>query len=147
MISSIGWTKGFPVGPDPRLTPGTLCGKADQRRYPEGIAYCERNVDTNQKKIIIRNYDSELGYSVGSMNRQEFKIDHFIPLCAGGSNENRNLWPQHRSVYEVTDPMEPLICEKMAAGRLKQADAIRLVRAAKLDLSKVQQTLEYLESL
>lgn len=147
LISSLGFAKGFPISPDVRLTPGSLCGKADTHRYPEGIAYCERDVNTNLKKVVIKTYDSQLGYSVGEMNRQDFKIDHFIPLCAGGSNEKRNLWPQHKSVYQVTDPLEPLLCEKMAQGLLRQAEAIKLIREAKLDLSKVDETLEYLESL
>lgn len=141
------WAKGFPTNPDPRLTPGSLCNDPDETRYPERIAYCKRDVSTGLKKQIIAIYDQRLGYSVGEMNRQEFKIDHFIPLCAGGSNTKENLWPQHRTVYQQTDPLEPVLCEKMQSGRLRQADAIRLIREAKLDLTRVEETLEYIENL
>ena len=81
------------------------------------------------------------------MPRADFKIDHYIPLCAGGSNDESNLWPQHESVYQITDPLEPLVCEKMAAGKLTQAQAIELVRQAKNDLSKADVIINHVDSL
>ncbi len=137
----------FPVGPNQKLTPGKLCDKPTAHRYPEQIAYCERDVSYETKEILIKNYDQKLGFQIESMDRAEFKIDHFIPLCAGGSNDTVNLWPQHKSVYEITDPVEPLICEKMLNGRLKQADAINLIMKAKLNLSQVPAVMKVLNSL
>lgn len=137
----------FPLGPDPHLTPGDLCQRADERRYPERISYCRRDVATRLKRAIVEMYDRELGFHVAEMNRGDFKIDHFIPLCAGGSNAAENLWPQHKSVYEITDPLEPLVCEKMAQGRLSQSDAIELIRTGKHDLSRVPEILDHLHSL
>jgi hypothetical protein len=81
------------------------------------------------------------------MNRADFKIDHFIPLCAGGSNDSVNLWPQHKNVYEITDPIEPLLCAKMAQGRLSQTDAIKLIVRAKTDLSQVALVIKILQRL
>ncbi len=126
----------FPTGPDAALTPGVLCSNPDEYRYPEKIKYCERDVSTSQKAAIFQKYD-QIGYRTRSMKRQAFKIDHYIPLCAGGSNDSRNLWPQHESVYEVTDKLEALICEKMAAGRLKQKDAVVIIMEAKNNLDEV----------
>lgn len=123
----------FPSSPDPRLTPGSLCGKSSNYRYPERISYCPRDVDSNEKREIIARYDRQLGTRIGWMNRAEFKIDHYIPLCMGGGNELENLWPQHMSVYAHTDPIEELACKKMAEGRLRQADAIKAIRRAKAD--------------
>lgn len=137
----------FPLGPDPVLTPGAVCQSSRVTRYPEKIKYCDRNVGSQLKRQIFRDYDRELGYSTHTLNRMAFKIDHFIPLCAGGSNDRNNLWPQHRTVYEITDPMEPLICDKMAQGRLAQAKAIELIRTGKLNLQKVPEIMHYLESL
>lgn len=129
------------------MTPGSLCPRADETRYPERIKYCQRNVDRETKQDIIREYDRKLGYEIGSMPRYDFKIDHVIPLCAGGSNSRDNLWPQHKSVYNITDPMEPLACDKMKMGRLRQADAVRMIIRAKLDLRLVPETIRYFESL
>ena len=137
----------FPTSPDPKLTPGSLCEKPDKTRYPEKIDYCDRDVETERKRMIIKMYDAKLGYHVGSMNRGDFKIDHLIPLCMGGSNENDNLWPQHKSVYAQTDMLEQIGCEKMAKGRLRQADAIRLLKQAKLDLRRAPEVLAYFKGL
>jgi hypothetical protein len=137
----------FPTGPDQQMTPGELCAHPDSYRYPEHIPYCSRNVVGDLKKQIIRDYDSQLGYSIESMPRQDFKIDHLIPLCAGGANSEDNLWPQHKTIYAITDPMEPLICQKMSDGKLKQRDAVEMIKAGKLDLSKVPDIMARLQAL
>lgn len=136
----------FPKGPEEVLTPGALCNTPDAYRYPEKIKYCERDVSTSQKSAIFQKYD-QMGYRTRSMKRQSFKIDHYIPLCAGGSNESKNLWPQHQTVYEVTDKLEALICEKMAAGRLKQVDAVDIIMEAKNNLDQVPEIVDRVSSL
>ena len=137
----------FPQGPDPILTPGELCSTGNIRRYPEGIRYCPRDVQSDEKRNIIDTYDKARGFQVGQMPRGQFKIDHYIPLCAGGSNERDNLWPQHESIYNVTDPLEAAICEKMSQGKLKQADAIAIIKQGKADLSSVASLLDKLKHL
>jgi hypothetical protein len=137
----------YPEGPDLRLTPGSLCDHPTERRYPERIAYCHRNVESQLKREIFREYDSKLGYNTTRMDRQSFKIDHYIPLCMGGSNEKDNLWPQHVSVYTLTDPMEGLACEKMAEGKLSQDHAIELIKRGKNDHGKIDAVLEELNQL
>lgn len=138
---------GFPEMPNPSKTPGSLCAHSSKRRYPEGIVYCERNVDTKLKNQIIREYDEQFGYTIRQMDRQQFKIDHFIPLSIGGSNEKSNLWPQHRSVYEVTDPLEHLLSEKISQGLIKQDEAVRVIREAKTNLGRVPELIHYVESM
>lgn len=137
----------YPTSPDPKLTPGSLCDRPSAKRYPEGIAYCKRNVESETKREIMREYDARLGYRVTSMQRAAFKIDHYIPLCAGGSNHVDNLWPQHVTVYTVTDPLEPAICGKMGQGKLRQADAVALIKRAKANLDQVPAILRQVESL
>lgn len=136
----------FPTGPNLEMTPGDVCHHADEYRYPEKIAYCVRNVDSQLKKEIIREYDQDFGYSIQQMDRMKFKIDHFIPLCMGGSNDKSNLWPQHESVYKITDPLEPAMCNKMAEGKLLQAEAIDLIKYAKQHLDEVPRILREIES-
>jgi hypothetical protein len=124
--------------PDERMTPGVLCSRnqADTSRYPEHIPYCSRSVSSGLKRDIIAAYDRDLGYGVGRMNRGDFKIDHFIPLCMGGANERGNLWPQHKSIYVQTDLIEQRLCELMAAGQLSQADAVAKIRRVKFHLDE-----------
>lgn len=146
-VSSLAYSSNFPTGPNPQLTPGKLCDRPTTYRYPEHIAYCDRDVSYDSKELIIARYDQQLGYHINSLNRGDFKIDHYIPLCAGGSNDITNLWPQHKSIYNITDPVEPLVCEKMLAGKLRQADAIKLITRAKNYLSQVAEVMRILKSL
>lgn len=130
----------FPSGPDATLTPGKLCDRPDAHRYPEQIAYCNRNVDSQLKKELFVKYD-QLGFRTRQMNRMDFKIDHYIPLCMGGSNDETNLWPQHKSIYNITDPLEPVLCQKMQEGRLLQKKAVEYIVYAKNHLSEVSRIL------
>jgi hypothetical protein len=124
----------FPTMPEDSMTPGSLCDRPTEHRYPENIPYCERNVDSGLKRDIIREYDERLGYQIGSMNRAEFKIDHLIPLCMGGSNERDNLWPQHSTVYQHTDLLEQRLCEILSRGEIKQMKLVQVILDAKHDL-------------
>lgn len=137
----------FPTAPDEQLTPGELCAHPQSLRYSEQINYCGRDVDSSLKKEIIADYDENRGYRIALMSRKKFKIDHYIPLCMGGSNSKRNLWPQHESVYQKTDPLEGLACDKMASGRLTQAEAVELIRKVKNDLKSAPEALRWLRRL
>lgn len=83
--------------PNPQLTPGSFCSPDDpdfkEFRYAENVAVCERNVTTQRKDQIMRDY----GYPVNT--RQNYEIDHCIPLSLGGSNHDDNLWPQPRDEH------------------------------------------------
>lgn len=125
------YDKRFPRSPHQQMTPGELCDRPDEVRYPERINYCERNVDTELKKFLFAKYDRDLGYHTQDMNRYDFKIDHLIPLCMGGSNHEENLWPQHKTIYELTDPIEPFLCQLMAQGKMKQLDAVKVILEVK----------------
>jgi hypothetical protein len=125
----------FPKAPDENLTPGSICSHPDTFRYPEHVGYCQRDVDASTKRDVIQEYDNRLGFKIGTMNRSDFKIDHYIPLCMGGANSTDNLWPQHKSVYTVTDPIEPKLCNLMAVGHIQQAEAIRLIKGVKHNLN------------
>ncbi len=126
----------FPQGPVESVTPGQTCQDPDEYRYPENIAYCERNVSSSTKNQIIRDYDAQFDFTIGQMPRSEFKIDHYIPLCMGGANAVKNLWPQHKTVYEVTDPLEQKLCQLMSMGRLQQVEAIRMIKRVKNHLDE-----------
>jgi hypothetical protein len=137
----------YPSGPNATMTPGDVCHQADSYRYDERIAYCSRDVSSQTKQSIIRQYDAQLGYRIQTMPRGKFKIDHFIPLCMGGSNERINLWPQHESVYKITDPLEQKLCEKMSQGKILQAEAIDLIRQAKNHLDQAPAILQRVTAL
>lgn len=136
----------FPPAPDERLTPGSLCTDADEYRYPERIPTCERSVNVETKLGVFSSYMG-LGYRINMQHRSSYKIDHLIPLCAGGSNDVDNLWPEYIDLFESLDPIEPAICEKMSSGRLKQKQAIELVIRAKQFPEEAPKLIEYVQSL
>jgi hypothetical protein len=110
------------------------------------VKYCERNVDGETKHEIFVAYDREFGYETTKMNRGSFKIDHLIPLCLGGSNEVSNLWPQHVTIYENTDPIEPFLCEVLSRGRIKQSEAVKLILTIKQSPFTAPEELRKLEA-
>lgn len=137
----------YPIAPAPDLTPGQLCTRPITYRYPEKIAYCDRDVSTGLKKQIIEDYDRAFSYRIDRMPRDHFKIDHFIPLCVGGSNDISNLWPQHVSLFTVTDALEESVCEKMKEGKLLQKDAIQIIMKAKLNINEAPRILRFVRNL
>jgi hypothetical protein len=143
----LAYADNFPTGPNAQLTPGALCTHPDARRYRENIAYCERNVRSGLKEQIIEEYDRRFGFCIEKMPRDQFKIDHYIPLCMGGANSPTNLWPQHESVYTITDPLEEALCGKMAEGKLLQKDAIDMIKEAKNHLDEVPGILAKVHAL
>lgn len=146
LIPIIGLFGNYPTSPR-EMTPGSVCTKPIAYRYKEQIPYCGRDVSSKTKADIIKIYDVKYDYQVGSMDRHDFTIDHYISLCMGGSNEIDNLWPQHKSTKAITDPLEPLLCIKMSEGRIGQAESIRIIREAKMNLDKAEELLEYVKGL
>jgi len=136
----------YPLAPDPGLTPGSLCTEPDRYRHPEQIPYCERNVNSFLKEAIFIAYKRDLGYRLTG-DRSMYKIDHFIPLCAGGSNNQDNLWPQHVKLSIITDQIESVGCEKLSKEKITQKELIELVIKAKLDLSLASKILKTLKKI
>ncbi|WP_141731344.1 hypothetical protein [Oligoflexus tunisiensis] len=136
----------YPMAPDESMTPGTTCQSPSEYRYPERIPYCNRSVSTSHKNKIIKTYDKTFNYTIGSMPRNDFKIDHYIPLCMGGSNDTANLWPQHKSLYVYTDSLEQRLCLYLERGRMKQVDAIAYMKYVKNNLDAVESVEDEIES-
>ena len=136
----------YPDNPNPTLTLGSRCEDPDSIRHPEKIAYCKRDVSSGKKWRIIEEYN-DLGYRITSRNRYDFKVDHLVPLCIGGSNKSNNLWPQHKNVYTLTDNIEHLTCELVMEGRITQNTAIELVLRAKLNLNEAPGIERHLRDL
>lgn len=127
----------YPTSPIRALTPGELCSTPTEFRYPEQIPYCERDVSTELKEHIFEMYRRE-GFELPASHRSSYKIDHFIPLCAGGANTIENLRPQHKTVYELTDSLEKLACDKLKTGKITQRQIVGMIKRAKMDLRQVR---------
>ena len=135
----------FPMHPDEKMTPGELCKDTMVKRYPEQIPYCDRSVTSEVKQQIIVDYDRSFGFKIGTMQRVDFKIDHYIPLCMGGANSALNLWPQHKSIYVQTDKIEELLCKKMQSGKMLQTEAVQKIKRVKFHLDEALELLSLLQ--
>lgn len=127
--TSYGQTLPFPFVPDPQQTQGSICNTRDpdylERRYQEKIAYCARNVTSEEKAEI---YDS---YGVPENCRKGYTIDHFIPLSLGGTNRRDNLWPESKLIKSTRRNLEISLYKQLAKGEITQARAIQTIREAK----------------
>ena len=134
------WAHEIPIVPDPEMTPGHLCTTEDRHfrefRYKEQIPYCRRAVSFNHRARI---YDA---YNIPEECRHRYTIDHFIPLAIGGSNDSRNLWPEHKLVKLTRERFELDIYLAMKRGEIYQEEALELMVEEKtrleLDLSDVK---------
>lgn len=130
----------FPKTPDQTMTVGALCSTSDKDfaefRYPEAIPYCNRDVTTQTKQLIYN------AYHIPVDERKQYTIDHLIPLSIGGNNDMKNLWPEHISLRDSRlDPsgqmkLEQYVYEQVRAGKMKQADAIAMIKKSKFNLKK-----------
>lgn len=120
-----------PRTPNPEITPGHLCSKRDPDfdgyRYKERIPYCERNVSQALKNAVYE------AYSVPVNKRQNYTIDHFIPLSIGGSNAFENLWPEHKKLKEKRLFLELDTYLELERGEITQKEAIRRITEAKMN--------------
>ena len=112
--------------PNWNVTPGVLCSASDPNfsnyDYPEHIARCNRNVNTAEKDQIAGEYGN-----IPKADWPQYEFDHLIPLCAGGSDDIGNLWPQPIDDAHKKDVLEDQICIAMKAGTMTQAEAVQKV--------------------
>jgi len=113
--------------PNPAWTPGKVCAPSDptfhEWRYGGRVAVCVRYVTTSEKDRIAARY----GLPKDAYKTVEF--DHYIPLSAGGSDDEQNIWPQPKGEALEKDVLEMEIYNALAAGVIDQDEAITRIRA------------------
>jgi hypothetical protein len=115
----------YPKIPDTIISPGHTCSTHDKDfyefRYVEKIPYCKRNVSSNLKKYI---YDT---YNIPESDRRNYTIDHIIPLSIGGSNNLKNLWPEHKNVKQSRPNLELDVYNYLKNSIINQEQAINII--------------------
>jgi hypothetical protein len=123
--------------PDLLLTPGeatTLDVAVLTATYtdhcPEMKTPCSYSGDHRNVPSVVRQrvYD-EYNVPQSARNIRSGEVDHFYPLCAGGSNSIGNLWYQpsrnawngRNFGYHEKDDLEVWACEQIAAHNLDPA--------------------------
>lgn len=123
--------------PDPSLTRGraeTLNGSDVRRAWPcpanvhkPRCTYSQshRSVPATVKRRVY------LEYGFDPRRHEPGEVDHFVPLCAGGSNDLTNLWFQpeinkwdgKNFGFHEKDDLEAWVCQRIKAGLLTPQEA------------------------
>lgn len=113
--------------PKATLTPGAACSEQDSDfkgyDYPSHVARCNRNITIQEKQRVAASYGN-----IPESDWKNYEFDHLLPLCAGGSNSDQNLWPQPIDEAHLKDTLEVQICTAMKAGTMTQDEAFKKVR-------------------
>lgn len=83
-----------------------------------GYAGKMRNVTHATKRRVCRSY----GITTGCPG-PGYEIDHLIPLSLGGSNDDKNLWPQPIADAREKDKLEFSLWLAVCAGKVGLDDA------------------------
>lgn len=113
--------------PNAQLTPGVLCTPSDPDfkgyDYPSKVPRCNRNIGNPEKAEVAKNYGN-----IPAPEWVKYEFDHFMPLCAGGSNNSQNLWPQPIAEAKQKDVIEVQVCTALKAGTMTQSQALLKIR-------------------
>ncbi len=112
--------------PDPNLTPGDMYENISLREIcTHGYSSRIRNVNPEHKQFIKRMYE------IDPSEFSEYSIDHFIPLCLGGTNSLMNLWPQRITnvVYGTKEKAksDDYLFQQVCDGQMSLKEAQRLI--------------------
>jgi hypothetical protein len=109
--------------PDPLLTPGDVLPVTAEQVSVSGYASKVRDVPVSEKREVFAEYRLSYPQKVGA-----YECDHFIPLCLGGSNSIKNLWPEPAPQFHWKDGLEVYLWRQLRAGRITLAEAQREIR-------------------
>jgi hypothetical protein len=64
-------------------------------------------------------------YGLSQANWPKVEFDHLIPLCVGGANNIKNIWPEMLDHAHEKDRIEDQVCLAMSSGSMSQRQAIQ----------------------
>lgn len=115
-----------PLLPDPLKTPGDALTADPNVICQPGYSKTVRNVPQQLKEQVYREY------GIASRENGEYEIDHLVSLELGGSNSQRNLWPESYKTQplnahvkdEIENKLHELACaKKITFSQAQQAIA------------------------
>ena len=116
-----------PVLPDPKLTPGDTFPVELADIQVKGYSATVRDVPIKEKRAVYASY------GIAHWNKGEYEVDHLISLSLGGSNSQKNLWPQSY----LTEPWNAHTKDQL------EYRLLTLVRSGKVDLRTAQQEMAH----
>jgi hypothetical protein len=110
--------------PDYRCTPGAVFSNVTaQDICTPGYSRRVRNVTASLKQLV---YES---YGIRRHAPYAYEVDHLVSLELGGSNSQRNLWPEKqpgaRSKDKIENALHAQLCDRVISLRQAQAEIRR----------------------
>jgi hypothetical protein len=114
---------GVPL-PDPKVTPGQADSALTKAKLcdPDFHTAAARNVPLSEKKQVCAAYGAK-----NCPKAELWEIDHLISIELGGSNSQRNLWPQKAPWFQVKDVLENRLHAMVCGGQMSLPDAQRCI--------------------
>lgn len=102
--------------PNKTLTPGMIMSSNITEICVPGYSERVRSVSDSTKTKVYNSYRLQANQTPGS-----YQIDEVIPLCLGGSNDIKNLWPEPANPkpgYMEKDRLENYLCDAVCNGSI-----------------------------
>ena len=109
--------------PDDKVTPGVIATTDRQTIVSTAWGKDARHVTQKMKVEACLAY----GVTKGCPGKG-YELDHRVPRCAGGADDERNLWPQPAPQFHWKDRLETRVCKELKDGKISvgRAQAIFL---------------------
>lgn len=79
--------------------------------------------------------------------RQEYNLEHIVPVSSGGGTESENLYPEKRSVHNSYTPLDTLAGKLMESRRATRQQITEIMRKLKVERSiTIAQAKELLDN-
>jgi hypothetical protein len=96
--------------PNDSLTPGAVASRDPTIVCTPGYARSQRLYRIDRRAYWEEVHAVLEAYHIPFADRHAYEIDHRVPLCLGGSNSMRNLWPQPLAQAHKKDDLEWAVC-------------------------------------
>lgn len=110
----------FPL-PDPARTPGDVLTTNTAKVCTRGYAGSVRNVPGSLSRAVY------LSYGIKAHKPHSYEIDHLISLELGGSNSQKNLWPEPYPGAYSKDSLENALHRAVCSKRIPIDSAQRWI--------------------
>ena len=113
------------------LTPGDVLTTDKEIVCVTGYSSTVRDVPQSLREKVFAAYNVPYPQPKGST-----EVDHAVPLCAGGSNDEKNLWVQFDTYpgYHEKDRVEIYLCKQVCDGKMSLQEAQEKIRTNWLEV-------------
>jgi hypothetical protein len=108
----------YSLYPNPNLTPGDVLSTNTSIICVKGYTATVRDVPLSLRKKIFAMYNISYPPVKGA-----YELDHFIPLELGGSNDEKNLFPELDPYFHYKDKVENYLHDQVCNHGMSIIDA------------------------